>query len=39
MPEPRPVTPPPLRTKENGWCCFNKFQTLPRDKPKDKPKS
>lgn len=39
MPEPRPITPPELRSKANGWLCFNKIQTIPRDKPKEKPKT
>lgn len=35
MSNPRPVTPPLLRSKVNGWCCFNNTQTFPRDKPKE----
>lgn len=39
MPEPRPITPPELRSKANGWLCFNKTQTISRDKPKEKTKA
>ena len=34
----RPITPPHLRTKENGWCFVNDYRTMPREPEKKKTK-
>ena len=34
--QPRPVTPPHLRTKERGWCFIDEYRPMPRPEPAKK---
>lgn len=32
----RPITPPHLRTKENGWCFIDTFRKMPTEEDQKK---